>query len=105
MASISLQGNLSHSLENAFTAVTPDDRIDVSKDGTQLLGKDGTDVSYFAEVKNQNVTEFFCTDASGVRIPSFMLTGHVGPAAVCYVCFVDASGQKVGCMKVPCNLM
>jgi hypothetical protein len=67
--------------------------IDLSKDGTYLIGQDGRDVSYFAEVKNQKVTEFFCTDTSGTRIPSFVLTGQVRSLQVCYCCYYDYNGD------------
>ncbi len=103
MVSISFSGTLPHSLEDAFTADAPDVSIDVSQDGTYLIGKDGTDVSYFAEVKNQKITEFFCTDTSGTRIPSFMLTGHVGPAMVCYCCHLE--GENYYCHKISCEMV
>ncbi len=105
MVSITLHGNLPPSFEDSFTADAPDSGIDLSTDGTYLIGKDGTDVSYFAEVKNQKVTEFFCTDTSGTRIPTYVLTGHVRSLQVCYVCWNDENGNAVYCKKIPCGWM
>ena len=103
MASFSLHGDLPNSLENALTATALDDRIDLSRDGIYFIGQDEAEVSYFAEVTNPKVTEFFCKDASGARVPSFMLTGHKGPEMVCYLCWTTPEGQKFSCTPIPCK--
>ena len=68
------------------------DNIDLGEDGTHLIGTDDEGVSYFAEVKDGEVTHLFCTDKSGARLPSFTLAGHVKSENVCYLCWVNADG-------------
>jgi hypothetical protein len=104
MSSFSLSGDLPPSIANAVKAATPaDDGIDLSKDGSHLIAKSG-DVSFFASFANGKVTEFFCTDKSEARIPSFILRDQGKDAEVCYCCCTDDAGNTT-CHKWPCKWM
>ena len=83
MPSLSLHGELPSSVEDSLPVVPFRDNIDLGEDGTQLIGTDDEGVSYFAEVKDGEVTHLFCTDKSGARLPSFTLAGHVKSENVC----------------------
>jgi hypothetical protein len=101
MSSFSLSGSLPPDVADALRAAVPN-VIDLSEDGEQEIGNDGS-VSFVALVANQKVTEYFCRDESGNRLPSFILRGQIIDGTKCYLCYIDADGNKDACHVISCD--
>ncbi len=102
MSSFSLNGDLPPAIADAVAAAPPvNDKIDLATNGTQLIGTVG-EVRFLADVDSNKIAEYYCTNASGERLPSFVLREHQQSDESCYLCYIDTNGNKCGCHAISC---